>query len=220
MAGVQQEHPPCSGTDNGVRSLAARPLVNHLELSSRPGEMPFEPAKASIESLESSDPIRDVGPPLGDESRQLGGGVGAVAGMTPTRDLAGVPERDVEPAKLDQQPQMLNVRSCRSRGSRYPAARREGAIPSARRSGRCRSRHQPVVPVRRFSWRKQTLEWFECQGFATFRRASADLPPYEVAATTAGAFSTFSLRRRSSRSGPALPSAAITGPSNRQRPWG
>jgi hypothetical protein len=30
--------------------------------------------------------------------------------MAPTRDLAGVLERDIEPAKLDQQPQMLDVR--------------------------------------------------------------------------------------------------------------
>jgi hypothetical protein len=62
----------------------------------------FEPAKAGIQSLESGHPSRDVGPALGDEPGQLGRGVGAMAGMTPTRDLAGVPERDVEPAKLDQ----------------------------------------------------------------------------------------------------------------------
>ena len=120
--------PSLSGTDNGVRSLAARPLVSHLELSSRPSEMPLEPAKARIQSLESSDPIRDVGPPLDDEPRQLGSGVGAVAGMAPTRDLAGVPERDIEPAKLDQQPQMLDVRFAivaivvvPPRGAREPA---------------------------------------------------------------------------------------------------
>ena len=72
--------------------------------------MAFEPAKPSVEGLESGDPLRDLGPPFADEPRQLGGRVGAVAGVAPARDPAGVVERDVEPAEVDQQAQVLDVR--------------------------------------------------------------------------------------------------------------
>ena len=212
--------PSLSGTDNGVRSLAARPLVNQLELSSRPGEMAFEPAKASIESLESSDPIRDVGAPIGDEPRQLGGGVGAVAGMTPTRDLAGIPERDVEPAKLDQQPQMLNVRSCvvavvviPPRGAREPSrtlVEADGVGRDTNLSCQFADSHGGSKP-----WSGSNVKGSppSDEHQPTSRPTRSRQRPREP-------LSRFSLRRRSSRSGPALPSAAITGPSNRQRPWG
>lgn len=72
--------------------------------------MPFEPTKPGVKSLEPGDPIGDVGTAFADEPRQLGGRVGAMARVTPARDPAGVPERNVESAKVDQQAQVLDVR--------------------------------------------------------------------------------------------------------------
>ncbi len=71
--------------------------------------MPLERLKAGVKTMESGDSLRDVRAPLADESRKLGGRVGAVTRMAPARDLGRVSERDVEPAKLDQQAKMLGI---------------------------------------------------------------------------------------------------------------
>jgi hypothetical protein len=70
----------------------------------------LEPAKACIQGLEADDAVGDVGTALADKPRKLGGRVGTVAGVAPTRDLAGVPKGDIEPAQVDQEAQVLDVR--------------------------------------------------------------------------------------------------------------
>jgi hypothetical protein len=72
--------------------------------------MTLEVRQSRIQGSETRDPVGDVRPSLPDESGQLRRAVGTVPGVAPAGDLAGVPERHVEPAKVDQQPQMLDVR--------------------------------------------------------------------------------------------------------------
>ena len=90
--------------------------------------MSLERLKARVKTLESGDSIRDVDAPLADESWKLGGRVGAMTRMAPAGDLGRVSERDVEPAKLDQQAKMLDISLAvlavvvvPSRGPREPA---------------------------------------------------------------------------------------------------
>jgi hypothetical protein len=71
--------------------------------------MPLESREASVEGLKPRDPVGDLGAALGEEPRQLGGGVGAVSGVAPARDPAGISEGKVEPAEVDQQAQVLDV---------------------------------------------------------------------------------------------------------------
>jgi hypothetical protein len=70
----------------------------------------LEPRQARVEGLETGDTIGDVGATRLDKVWKLGGGVRAMPGVAPARDLAGIPERDVEPTEVDQEAQMLDVR--------------------------------------------------------------------------------------------------------------
>ena len=129
--------------------------------------------------------------------------VAAVARMTPARDLRRVVERHVEPAQVDQQPQVLDIRvAVLAVGVLAPAGAR-AASRIARRTGPCRSTPRPVPPARRSSSAQQTLEWLECQ---------------EAAATAAGASSTRALSCASSRFMPAEPSIATSGDRSRHLP--
>ena len=74
-----------------------------------------------------------------DERRQLVGRLGAVTGVTPAGDARGGVERDVEPAEVDEQAQVLDVVRVvvavvvvASRRARQPA----GALVESDRVGR------------------------------------------------------------------------------------
>lgn len=75
----------------------------------RPGQVPLESRDASVEGLKPKDPVGDFGTALGKEARQLGGGVFAMSRMAPARDPAGIAERKVEPAEVEQKAQMPDI---------------------------------------------------------------------------------------------------------------
>ena len=76
----------------------------------RPFEMPDERGEASVECLQACDLDFDLGATFADDAGQFGRHVRAVSGVTPAGDPRGIVERNVEPAQVDQQAQMFDVR--------------------------------------------------------------------------------------------------------------
>src|SRR5262245_31155499 len=70
--------------------------------------MAGQPGEAPIEGAEPSDPLGDLGPSLLDQFWQLRGRLAAMARMAPAGDPGRVVEREVKPAQLDQQSQVLD----------------------------------------------------------------------------------------------------------------
>ena len=151
-AGEQHAHPPASDDDDGVGGVAARARrVRHRERPARPCEVPLEPGESSIEGLESGDPIGDVGAALADEPRQLGGRVGAVAGMAPACDPARHRRAGCRAGAGRSAGAGARRRARRTRGSRCPVARPAAASRTVRRSARCRSTRRLAGRARRSS---------------------------------------------------------------------
>jgi hypothetical protein len=101
--------PAFGGADDGVGSLAAR-ATEDCEGSAWAFKVPEEPSQSDIQRVESGDAISDLDATLPDHARQFGGRIRTVTGVAPTRDPGRLVERQIKPAQVDDQAQVLDVR--------------------------------------------------------------------------------------------------------------
>ena len=101
--------------------------------------MGLQPGQPRVEDVEAGDPVGDVGTAFADEARQFGGRLGAVSRVAPAGDPGGILERDIEPAQVDEQAQVLDILlTVVAVGVLAPARRRKpaGALVEADGIGR------------------------------------------------------------------------------------
>ena len=73
--------------------------------------MTLQTRQPGVKGLQADDAVSDVGPTLPDQARQFGGQFRAMSGVAPARDPGGVLKRDVETAQIDDQAQVIDIRS-------------------------------------------------------------------------------------------------------------
>jgi hypothetical protein len=70
----------------------------------------LQPGQPRVERLQSGNSVRDVRPAFFDQARQFGGRLRAVSRVAPAGDPRGILERNIQPAQIDDQAQVLDIR--------------------------------------------------------------------------------------------------------------